>query len=144
VFLPGGYPELHAGRLAGNARFFAGLKAAATRGALVYGECGGYMVLGRGLVDAEGHRHAMAGLLPNETSFAERRLALGYRRIAHASPLPFPRRLRGHEFHYSTEAGAADAPLFTASDASGSDLGGFGSLSGRVMGSWLHLVDAEA
>src|SRR5439155_11556326 len=52
VYLPGGYPELHGGRLAGNRRFQAGLGAAASRGAAILGECGGYMVLGRGLVDA--------------------------------------------------------------------------------------------
>jgi len=51
VFLPGGYPELHAGRLAGNRGFLDGLRAAAGAGKPVYGECGGYMVLGRGLID---------------------------------------------------------------------------------------------
>ena len=69
-WLPGGYPELHAGRLAANRRFLDGLHRAAARGATIYGECGGYMTLGRGLIDAEGERHAMAGLLPVETSFA--------------------------------------------------------------------------
>ncbi|MBY0430119.1 MAG: cobyrinate a,c-diamide synthase, partial [Rhodospirillales bacterium] len=63
VYLPGGYPELHAGRLAGNAVFLAGLRAAAARGSPLFGECGGYMVLGEGLVDAQGRRHAHAGLL---------------------------------------------------------------------------------
>ena len=47
IFLPGGYPELHAGRLASNHRFRGGVLKAAERGAWVYGECGGYMVLGR-------------------------------------------------------------------------------------------------
>ncbi|MFP3787072.1 cobyrinic acid a,c-diamide synthase, partial [Burkholderia sp. SIMBA_024] len=56
VYLPGGYPELHAGRLAANTRFLEGVRAAAARGAWVFGECGGYMVLGHGLVDAEGTR----------------------------------------------------------------------------------------
>ena len=45
----------------------------------MHGECGGYMVLGEGLVDADGARHAMTGLLTHATSFAERRLHLGYR-----------------------------------------------------------------
>ena len=83
IYLPGGYPELHAGRLAGAGRFIEGLRAAAARGAVVYGECGGYMVLGDSLVDADGVSHAMAGLLPVATTFAERRLTLGYR-TAHA------------------------------------------------------------
>ncbi len=76
VFLPGGYPELHAGRLAANRGFLSGLRGAAERGAAIYGECGGYMVLGHGLIDGDGARHEMAGLLPLETSFAARRLHL--------------------------------------------------------------------
>ena len=57
VFLPGGYPELHGATLAGATRFQDGLRAAAARGAAIYGECGGYMVLGRQLVDADGCGH---------------------------------------------------------------------------------------
>ena len=74
VYLPGGYPELWAGRLAAADEFIAGLRRAAAAAKPVYGECGGYMVLGDALIDADGRRHAMAGLLPLVTSFAERRL----------------------------------------------------------------------
>ncbi len=100
VFLPGGYPELHAGRLAAAPGFRSGMRAAAARGAAIYGECGGYMVLGDGLVDAAGARHAMLGLLRLETSFDQPRRVLGYRRLA---PLagPWPAPLAGHEFHYA-------------------------------------------
>ncbi|MBM3572065.1 MAG: cobyrinate a,c-diamide synthase, partial [Alphaproteobacteria bacterium] len=80
VYLPGGYPELHAGRLAGNRQFIDGIRIAAARGATIYGECGGYMVMGAGMVDEMGIRHAMTGLLPLESSLAQRRLHLGYRR----------------------------------------------------------------
>ena len=75
-WLPGGYPELHAGALAAR-RFGQGSHSPQTRP--VHGECGGYMVLGEGLVDAGGARHAMVGLLTHAMSFAERRLHLGYR-----------------------------------------------------------------
>src|SRR5262244_4567411 len=69
-WLPGGYPELHAGALASAQRFRHGLaRFAQTRP--VHGECGGYMVLGEGLVDADGAHHAMAGLLGHATSFAQ-------------------------------------------------------------------------
>ena len=123
VFLPGGYPELHGGRLAGNHAFLAGLTAAARRGAVIYGECGGFMVLGQGLEDAEGQRHAMAGLLPLESSFARRERHLGYRRLVTlvASPLgPKGSALRGHEFHYATSrvVGPGEAWL-DSSDACG-------------------------
>ncbi|HEX6958729.1 MAG TPA: cobyrinate a,c-diamide synthase [Ferrovibrio sp.] len=147
VFLPGGYPELQAGRLAGNARLLQGLRDAAARGAAIYGECGGYMLLGQGLTDADGVPHRMAGLLPVATSFAQRRRHLGYRCIVALADTPLGpagSRFRGHEFHYSTqsETGAA-APLFRASDAEGNDLGPLGAQAGRVFGSYLHLIDRE-
>lgn len=145
VFLPGGYPELHAGRLAGNRRFLGGLREAASRGAAIYGECGGYMVLGRGLEDADGVRHRMAGLLPLECSFARRRLSLGYRAVTTTAsgPLgPAGQRYRGHEFHYAAADGEADAePLFEGRDAAGTDLGRLGQRHGNVMGSFVHLID---
>jgi cobyrinic acid a,c-diamide synthase len=148
VYLPGGYPELHAGRLAGNGRFLGGLCAAAARGATVYGECGGYMTLGEGLVDADGKAHAMAGLLPVTTSFAERRLHLGYRRAVTLADGPWGScgtELRGHEFHYaSTVAADAAAPLFQVWDTRGAGLGAIGSRRGSVSGSFLHVVDAAA
>lgn len=145
VYLPGGYPELHAGRLAGNRRFLDGLRAAADRGAAVYGECGGYMTMGEGLVDAEGVGHAMAGLLPLETSFADRRRHLGYRRATTATDSPLGAQglnYTGHEFHYATivREGPAD-PLFQVADAMGDDLGGVGQVRGRVAGSFIHLID---
>jgi len=132
VFLPGGYPELHAGRLAAATNFLAGLRR--HRGT-VYGECGGYMVLGESLVDAAGAAHRMAGLLPLATSFAERRLQLGYRepRLLADFPLgPAGARFRGHEFHYATilREGPGER-LF--------DRGGL--RRGNVAGSFIHLID---
>ncbi len=144
VYLPGGYPELHAGRLAANGVFLAGLEQASERGALIYGECGGFMTLGQYLIDADGTRHQMAGLLPLGTSFAERGLKLGYRRLTHKSPLPWPHTLRGHEFHYSTLhwQGEGDT-LFEAEDSRGETLGKIGLAQDNVMGSYAHIVDIE-
>jgi cobyrinic acid a,c-diamide synthase len=137
VFLPGGYPELHAGRLAANQTFLDGLR---NSKALIYGECGGYMVLGDALIDANGRSHAMAGLLPLATSFANRKLHLGYRQL---KPLggSWEKPLRGHEFHYSSIAseGTADR-LFAARDASGQDVGAIGLRRGKVMGSYAHII----
>lgn len=145
VYLPGGYPELHGDRLASNHNFLNGLGAAAARGAVIYGECGGYMVLGRGLIDRQGRRHAMAGLVALETSFAQPRLHLGYRsvRLAAAGPLGATGAgFRGHEFHYASVAKRGPgAPLFTCADASGRELEPAGLIDGRVMGSFIHLVD---
>ncbi len=147
VYLPGGYPELHAGLLAGNAGFLGGLRRAAARGAVLYGECGGYMVLGRGMEDAQGVRHAMAGLLGLETSFARRRLHLGYRRAVLSADRALGRAgeaFRGHEFHYASIVAEEGAPLFTIADAPGTPLGSAGLAAGRVIGSFVHLIDGAA
>lgn len=145
VYLPGGYPELHAARLAGNGTFQAGLRAAAARDACVYGECGGYMVLGEGVVDAEGTRHAMTGLLPVSTDFSARKLHLGYRDVtmAQATPIgPKGTRFRGHEFHYASITSENSAPnLFACRDGGGQEIGPAGAVAGRVMGSFIHLID---
>ena len=148
VYLPGGYPELHADRLAANCNFMDGLRAAAARGAVVYGECGGYMTLGTGITDAKGQRHAMAGLLPVETSFAQRRLHLGYRQVSLCGATPFGGQgaaFRGHEFHYATILSEGEGePLFKATDSRGQDLGLLGRRAGSVMGSFIHLIDRTA
>ena len=143
VFLPGGYPELHGAALAAAGRFKAGLEAARDRGALVYGECGGFMVLGEALTDREGITHAMTGLLPVSTRIDRPRRVLGYRRLTHDSPLPWPQRIFGHEFHYSSHAPLDLPPLFAACDAVGDDLGPMGARVGNVMGSYAHVIEGE-
>jgi cobyrinic acid a,c-diamide synthase len=137
LFLPGGYPELHAGRLAAAKRFRAGVLAATCP---VYGECGGYMVLGEGLVDAGGTRHEMLGLLGLETSFAQRKLHLGYRML-NAAAGPFPGQWMAHEFHYATTLRAKGPALFSAADAEGNALPAMGLRRGMVAGSFAHLID---
>lgn len=142
VYLPGGYPELHAEKLVQAAQFFAGLRAASERGALIYGECGGYMVLGRTLIDADGVGHDMANLLDHVTSFASRKMHLGYRTLAPQQNDVWNTPLRGHEFHFSVlEDAGTDAPLFQQSDARWSDLGTTGGRRGSVMGSYAHIID---
>jgi cobyrinic acid a,c-diamide synthase len=145
-WLPGGYPELHAGSLAGSHRFLERLRRfAATRP--VHGECGGYMVLGTTLTDAGGVAHAMAGLLDVSISFAQRKLHLGYRRarlIDDGCLGPAGTRLRGHEFHYaSVEARGGDAPFALVCDAYGSTPEPEGSRRGLVSGSFFHAIAAE-
>ena len=145
VYLPGGYPELQTAKLAANAGFLAGLRDAAARGAAIYGECGGYMILGETLTDADGQAHRMAGLLPVETSLAQRKLHLGYRNavLSAQTPLgPAATVYGAHEFHYASTVGLGDTrPLFDLSDAAGNDLGPAGLQSGNVFGSFIHLID---
>lgn len=138
IFLPGGYPELHAGKLASNTHFLAGLRQAK---GLLYGECGGFMVLGDALIDAAGRCHAMAGLLPVITSFAKKKLHLGYRHLTPLVGTPWSRPLRGHEFHYSSIAAEGPAErLFSATDAVGNAIPDMGLRRARVMGSYAHVI----
>ena len=144
-WLPGGYPELHAGRIAANQRFGRALKSfAATRP--VHGECGGYMVLGTGLIDKDGTRHEMCALLGLETSFATRRMHLGYRLATLVAGMPGHEtggRLRGHEFHYATILSQPDAPLAIVQDANGVAVAETGSHRGRVTGTFFHVIAEE-
>jgi len=145
-WLPGGYPELHAGRLAAASRFRQGLRHfAETRP--VHGECGGYMALGMSLVDASGVPHPMAGLLGVETSFEKRRMTLGYREARIASNCALGLKgalLRGHEFHYATiVATGGDDPFAFVRDVYGAPEAPSGSRRGRVTGSFFHVI-AEA
>ncbi|MGL4395360.1 MAG: cobyrinate a,c-diamide synthase [Hyphomicrobium sp.] len=146
IWLPGGYPELHAGSIAAATTFLSGLGAAAANGRAIHGECGGYMVLGDGLVDAEGQRHAMAGLLAIETSFAARRLHLGYRRATLLQPSPLGdvgARVVGHEFHYATLIRHEGDALARCTDAAGRSMPETGSRRGSVTGTFFHVIDRD-
>ena len=141
-WLPGGYPELHAGRLAAADTFRQGLRKFAANKPL-HGECGGYMVLGDVLIDAAGIAHRMAGLLRLETSFAKRKLHLGYRAARLLAPIPgvaAGHTLRGHEFHYATILVQGDDPLAEVVDANGLTVPETGARRGLVTGSFFHLI----
>ena len=164
LLLPGGYPELHAARLAANAPMLAAVRAFAALGRPVHGECGGFMYLMRSITDAEGTPHAMTGCLPAACRMDARLRALGYREAETLRPSPFGPAgtvLRGHEFHYShldpavtaEVAGAAEtakaaeaarpAPsalsVWTLRDRNGAPLGREGVCAGSVSGSYVHL-----
>jgi cobyrinic acid a,c-diamide synthase len=145
-WLPGGYPELHAGRLSAADIFSSGLRHFGQTRA-VHGECGGYMVLGEALTDASGVVHRMAGLLSVETSFAKRKMNLGYRDATLIVDGPLGRaglRLRGHEFHYaSIVALGGDAPFALTRDAYGGAPTPSGLRRSNVSGSFFHVI-AEA
>lgn len=145
VWLPGGYPELNAGALAAATTFRDGLRRhAETRP--IHGECGGYMALGQGLIDKQGARHEMAGLLGLVTSYEKRKLHLGYRRAILDAPMPgqtVGAALRGHEFHYSTILEQPDAPLARVFDADGAPVPETGSSRGQVSGTFFHMIAGE-
>jgi cobyrinic acid a,c-diamide synthase len=134
---------LHAGRLASSRRFLDGVCSFAERKP-VHGECGGYMTLGRSLIDANGMNHAMADLLSVETSFAKRKLTLGYRQVSLREDCLLGRRgdlLLGHEFHYaSIAATGTDRAFAIATDAYGGPSQLVGARRGNVSGSFFHAI----
>ena len=147
IYLPGGYPELFAGELAQNG-FLDLLRVASNNGVAVFGECGGYMILGKVIITNDGVRHKMAGLLPLETSFEEPSLHLGYRSVEtlNSSPLGRPgTKFKGHEFHYAKillESGTSS--LFYGKNANGDEIGGIGLTNGNIAGSFIHLIDQHS
>ena len=145
-WLPGGYPELHADALSAARRFGDGLKRFATTRP-VHGECGGYMVLGQSIEDADGRNHPMVGLLGHTTSFAKRKLHLGYRTAHLLADNILGRKgaiVRGHEFHYASLNSAGDDETFAElRDGEGRALGNAGGRRGRVTGTFFHAIAAE-
>lgn len=142
-WLPGGYPELHGERLANAWNFRAGVKRFAETKP-VHGECGGYMALGESIEDAQGQTHEMLGLLDHATSFAKRKMNLGYRQATLLSDGvlgPAGAKIRGHEFHYaSLVASGDDEPLVELADGLGNPLGRAGGRRGHVSGSFFHAI----
>lgn len=142
-WLPGGYPELHAGKLSKATNFREGMgNFARTRP--VHGECGGFMVLGKSLEDADGVTHPMLGLLGHSTSFAKRKMNLGYRQAKLRFDCSIGKggeTARGHEFHYArvTDAGT-DEPLADIADGLGNPIGPSGGRRGLVTGTFFHAI----
>ena len=102
------------------------------------------MVLGEAIEDADGIAHRMLGLLGHSTSFAQRKMNLGYRQARLLADCPLGKAgemVRGHEFHYArTTSFGADGPLVELADGQGKDLGPGGSRRGNVTGTFFHAI----
>ena len=109
VWLPGGYPELHADTLAAAACTRDSLAQHIAAGRPLWAECGGMMALFETLITVDGERHAQWGLLPGEVTMHQRLAALGPQQLTLKSGT-----LRGHTFHYSTTATTMIATTRTA------------------------------
>ena len=135
LWLPGGYPELNAAALSRRTDLHARLHAHVNAGKPLLAECGGMMALFEVLVDQQGQRHAMAGLLPGEAAMQQRLAALG----AQQADLP-EGPLRGHTFHYS-QTSTPLQPLLHARCHRGNDLQDGGEAvyrSRRLTASYVH------
>jgi cobyrinic acid a,c-diamide synthase len=144
LYLGGGYPELHADILSGNAAMLTQIRQSSARGMPIYAECGGFMYLCNRLVDHAGRIFRMAGCFPFTTRMLPKLKALGYREIRLTRDTIIGRQglcMRGHEFHYS-ELVPESAPCDTAydiADRSGADRPAEGYWVGRTLGSYIHL-----
>lgn len=143
LYLPGGYPELHAGTLAANAAMLQDIRNFCASGRPVYAECGGFMALMHSVKDASGRVWPMAGVFPCRATMGQRFAALGYReaRFTADTPLgPAGTTARGHEFHYSSLEAAPDAPaVYALSGRKGIIETPEGFLSGNTLASYVHL-----
>ena len=143
LYFGGGYPELHAARLARNVAARETLRRFAAAGRPIYAECGGLMYLAETLEDPDGGAHPMVGVLPTTVRMRPRRMALGYTEVTFTGSTPLGRAgavVRGHEFHYSTLDRVPDRVarvyrLGARGDAERAE----GFLIGRTLMSYVHL-----
>ena len=144
IYLTGGYPELYAGVLSASQQFLAGLNKHAAKGTAIYGECGGYMVLGQAMIDKQGNAYEMAGLLPQITDFSQPMRTLGYRKLQAIKGLPFMenKTYYGHEFHYSKQITPIHQKeaLFKVTNVKDEPIEFAGHVQGRVCGSYHHII----
>jgi len=116
LYIGGGFPETHAGRLAANESFRRCLKQAAEDGLPVYAECGGFMYLGESLT-VHGRCYPMVGALPVSFSMEDRPQGHGYTSLSVDRENPFfspGTRISGHEFHYGRIMSLRQADTHTA------------------------------
>ncbi|WP_226023473.1 cobyrinic acid a,c-diamide synthase [Halomicrobium salinisoli] len=141
VYLPGGYPELHAAELAGSDAL-GELADRASEGLPVYGECGGMLALSESLTTAEGETHSMAGVLPADVEMRDRYQALDHVELRATRDAPTAatgEHLRGHEFHYSEAHLGSDARFaFDVVRGDGVDGERDGLLEYRTLGTYCH------
>jgi cobyrinic acid a,c-diamide synthase len=132
IYLPGGYPELHAETLAGAGTWQASIRQAHAAGTPIWAECGGMMALAETLVDQAGDAWPMAGLLPGRVTMQARLAGLGLQGMATPQGL-----LRGHTFHYSRIETASEPAAYTSKHPSG-DTGEAVYGNGSLRASYFH------
>lgn len=144
IYLPGGYPELYAPRLAANLSLLQALRTAASVGMPIYAECGGLIYLSGGVAGAAAdHFQPFVALFPAAARMLPQRKALGYRQINFRFDTilgPAGTVARGHEFHYSEVAIAPEVPRsYAVSRADGQMLEDEGYVLNNVLASYVHL-----
>ncbi len=144
IYLGGGYPELRAAELSSNTGMRRQIRLASLAGMPVYAECGGFMYLGRSLVDLEGRCHPMCACLPLDFRMHKRLRRLGYRKVTLIAATILGQagmQIKGHEFHYSQvmESNEKLLKAYLVEDKLGRNCPAEGYLTGRTLGSYVHL-----
>ena len=139
LYLGGGYPELHAARLAANEGMRDSVRRFAASGRPVYAECGGLMYLSDALVDADGARHPMAGVVSGESIM--RALTIGYREVEALRDSPLAEAgwtVRGHEFHHSVLEPPPSDPAYRRKDGEETE-GVVAGPAANVLATYIHV-----
>ena len=144
IILGGGFPECYAKEISSNQSMRLALQSAMARDLPIYAECGGLMALTQSIIDFQGKKHLMFGLLPGHTVMTDH-LHLGYRQAAAVGDSWLFRQgetIRGHEFHYSIwQERPIDLPYafhLIPSNEKHSPLQE-GAYKGRLWASYIHL-----
>jgi cobyrinic acid a,c-diamide synthase len=132
LYLPGGYPELHAARLAANATTAASIRAHVGAGKPVVAECGGMLYLLESLTDIDGAQHTMLGLLPGHAKMQKRLSRLAMQRIESRHGVS-----TGHTFHYSSVT-TDMAPVLNATHATTGKEGEAFYQQGPITATYMH------
>ncbi len=143
LYIGGGFPEVHAGRLSRNLPFLGSLREAARAGLPIYAECGGLMLLANAIL-WQGSRYPMAGVLPFDADVCATAQGHGYTELLVDRENPFypvGLTIRGHEFHYS-RIDVRDGALATCCEVrrgAGTFQHRDGIVSGNVWAAYTHV-----
>lgn len=141
IYLPGGYPELHAEELSRNGDFFADLRSAHNIGMPIFAECGGYMFMAEAMMDSNGCTHPMANIIPGRSRMTNRLQSFGYKSLVAAqNTLLCPNEAvgRAHEFHYSIWEGTLHSPAWRSKGTDGNEAWQ-GHVKDNLLASYVHL-----
>jgi cobyrinic acid a,c-diamide synthase len=143
IYFGGGYPELHAEKLAANSQIRSQVLASSLKGMPIYAECGGLMYLCREMTDMDGRIHPMTGCFSFSTRMLQRLKTLGYREITLKKNTilgPAGQKIRGHEFHYSEIIPPAAVPdVYAVTSRFGESETEEGFQVNNTLGSYIHL-----
>lgn len=143
LYIGGGFPEMHAAQLAANTSLKQAICRAHAAGMPIYAECGGLMYLTEAIIDLEGRRHPMVGLVPGQTQMQPRLMSLGYRVVESPTGnflLPQGLAARGHEFHWSNWQQPSGSPAWLIRPRQGQETAkADGYAAGNLLASYVHL-----